>query len=816
MGATSTISGFVRTLTADGTIGEAQLQDARALRAGAKRSLLRCLVDTGALSEEDLVRRLAAYAHVGVVDVADLVADRALVRRVPYRIARLRGVLPLRLEGSGVLVAMADPTDVVAKDDLTSALGAAVTTVIAAPSEIDRAIARAYQATEVAALEVVERYGDEAGSMSSVIQVEAVGGAPPAGVAAAAAPEPPAGAAAGKAGADGAADAESVVDGDAPVVRLVDLVLRDAIKRRASDIHVEPHERSLLIRYRIDGALRDIQELPAALAPPFTSRVKIMARMNITVTRRPQDARAKLRTGGREIDLRVSTLPTLFGEKIVIRILDPKSIEVTLADLFSPEDLAAFEPLILRPQGMVLVTGPTGSGKTTTLYTALRRLEERSRNIVTLEDPVEYKLAGVNQVEIKDQVGLSFAAALRSVLRQDPNVVLVGEIRDAETAQVAVQAAITGHLVLSTLHTNDATGAIARLGDLGVDSAMLAEALNAVVAQRLVRRLCPHCSEPAVALAADVACIDPSLAGAAMRRPKGCERCDYAGFRGRVAAYEILTMLPELRALVAARAPEQEVRARARAAGVRSMFDAGVRLALAGRTTLDEVVARIARETGDEVARCRGCGGGLERDFRACPSCGRRIFGACAACKRDLRPGWRWCAWCGEKAPPERDPMADTGSGTPIGAAPGAPAAPAPPQGGAGAPPAREVLVVDDARDMRKILERMLTRAGYAVRQAESGEDALREIVRRKPDAVLLDIVMPGIDGLETCRRLRRRLETATLPIVMLTAADEVGTEAEAHDAGANDYLRKPIDPLVLVRRLSLALEGRSPVKDLG
>jgi len=845
--AVTSLSTFVRRLVDDGSITAAQLEDARALRAGSRRALLRCLVDTGAMTDDGLTGLLAKHTGLAVVEATALTPDPGLIRRVSYRVARLRGAIPLRLEGVGVLVAMSDPTDVVARDDLVAALGAPVTPILATPSAIDRAITAAYRSDEVAALEVVERCVEEGGPID-VIPLGAVSGVmerplslgdmgrtgegpgaasgmhamprrparprhaptPTPAPAAAAVPMRSAAHAASEAAAGlGAAHevedpADVAIEAASPVVRLVALVLRDAVRRRASDIHFEPHQERFLVRYRVDGVLRDIQSLPTSLASPVTSRIKIMARMNITITRKPQDARAKLRTQGREIDLRVSTLPTLHGEKTVIRILDPQNIQIRLADLFSARELSIFEALILRPQGMVLVTGPTGSGKTTTLYTALRRLEERARNIVTLEDPVEYKLDGVNQVEIKEGHGVSFPAALRAVLRQDPNVVLVGEIRDKETAHVAMQASITGHLVLSSLHTNDAAGAVARLVDLGVDPALVAEGLTGAVAQRLLRRLCPHCSEAYAPTAEQTGPVGELLSGAELHRPKGCERCDYCGFRGRVAAYEIFRVMPSIAALIAARASENELRKAARVAGIESMFDAALRLVRAGTATLEDALVKIARDPVEDAIRCAGCAGPLERDFRACPRCGRRVLASCAACKADLRPDWSFCARCGERAPV--DPARPSGP-RPTTSRGGAPPI-APEESGA---PRSEVLVVDDAWDMRRILERVLTRAGYAVRLTDSGEGALREVASKKPDGVLLDLELPGMSGIDVCRRLRTQLETATLPIVMLTAGTEVGTEAEAHDAGANDYLTKPFTPAVLLQRLHLAMRPRTP-----
>lgn len=397
--------------------------------------------------------------------------------------------------------------------------------------------------------------------------------------------------------ADSAAAVEDLLDqrDDAPIVRLINAIMLEAVRAEASDIHIEPLENRLSVRFRIDGALRDILEPERALAPLLVSRIKVMARLDISDKRTPHDGRVPLRVGGHELDVRVSTLPSQYGERVVMRILNRNAIRLDPALLgMETHDLEAFERLISRPDGVVLVTGPTGSGKTTTLYTALARLNQRDRNIMTVEDPIEYALEGIGQTQINPRSGLSFASGLRAILRQDPDIIMVGEIRDKETARTAIQSAMTGHFVLSTLHTNSAIGAVSRLVDMGVERYLLAPVLRGLIAQRLVRTLCPVCREPGEATPADSAALGGVLpAGAAIWRATGCDTCQGQGYKGRTGLYEVVEMTRSLQELIHHGAPEAELEQQARAQSPSLLRD-GVAKILSGRTTVEEV-ARVAR-----------------------------------------------------------------------------------------------------------------------------------------------------------------------------------------------------------------------------
>jgi general secretion pathway protein E len=386
---------------------------------------------------------------------------------------------------------------------------------------------------------------------------------------------------------------------DAPIIRLVNGTIARAVEARASDIHFEPAERSLRVRFRVDGILQDIETLPERMSAPLTSRIKIMAKLNIAERRLAQDGRIRFAVRGQEIDFRVSTMPTLHGESVVLRILDRGSLKLDFAALgFDDDVLADYLPILQRPHGILLVTGPTGSGKTTTLYTSLSALDRDELKILTIEDPIEYQLEGINQTQVKPQIGLTFAGALRAFLRQDPDVIMVGEIRDLETAEIAVQAALTGHMILSTLHTNDAASAVTRLLDMGVENYLITSTVNAVLAQRLVRTLCPHCREPYEAGPELIKSygFEP-IEGHAIRlfHPGGCPACRGTGFQGRTTITELLLVSDAIRELILSRAEAQEIQRVAIAEGMRTMFADGMRKALAGATTLEEVI-RVTRE----------------------------------------------------------------------------------------------------------------------------------------------------------------------------------------------------------------------------
>jgi type IV pilus assembly protein PilB len=434
----------------------------------------------------------------------------------------------------------------------------------------------------------------------------------------------------------------------APIIRIVNEIISSALDCSASDIHIEPRKTSLVVRNRVDGHLRVTSQLPKWVQGAVTSRIKIMAHLDITEKRRPQDGRVAVRVGRNNVDLRVSALPSSFGEKIVIRLLRSDTGPVTIGGLgFDERTGDRFRALVARPQGILLVTGPTGSGKSTTLYAALSHINSEDRNITTIEDPVEYELDGITQVGIDEKAGRTFSTVLRSLLRQDPDVIMVGEMRDAETATIAMQAALTGHLVLSTLHTNNTTATLTRLRDLGIPSYLVASTINGIIAQRLVRVICETCRASASPSDTELARIGLVGVGAGQMfyRGKGCGDCGGTGYKGRTAIYEILTMSPKLRDLVAADAPEAALRQLALSEGMSTLALSGLEKVSSGVTTVEEVI-RVIESDDDLGGVCAQCGAALSPDFLACPQCGVATGCTCGSCQAVVDGGWTFCPYC--------------------------------------------------------------------------------------------------------------------------------------------------------------------------
>jgi type IV pilus assembly protein PilB len=531
------------------------------------------LVKLGFLTDDDVTNFLSRQYGVPAINLQFFEVDSSVVKLVPQETAKRYQILPLSRVGASLTIAMVDPTNVFAMDDIKFMTGFNIEPVVASESAILAAIEKAYGSSAEEDLEKVMA-AVEGGDADVELQAEeaelALG------------------------------ELEKAAD-EAPIVKLVNIILSDAVKRGASDIHIEPYEKEYRVRFRIDGMLQSIMSPPAKLKDAITSRIKIMAKLDISEKRLPQDGRImlKMQIGGRkkQLDYRVSTLPTLWGEKIVMRLLDKENLRLDMTKLgFEPESLEKFERAILKPFGMVLVTGPTGSGKTNTLYSAISRLNTPDTNIMTAEDPVEFQLAGVNQVQMKESIGLNFAAALRAFLRQDPNIILVGEIRDFETAEIAIKAALTGHLVLSTLHTNGAPETISRLMNMGIEPFLVATSVHLIVAQRLVRRICKDCIEEVdLPYQAKVeAGFGPEEAKTAkIFKGKGCGTCNNTGYKGRAGLYEVMEVDDELRELILVGASALELKKKAVERGMFTLRRSGLIKVMDGVTTLEEV----ARET---------------------------------------------------------------------------------------------------------------------------------------------------------------------------------------------------------------------------
>ena len=560
------IKGLDEILVESGKLSAQDLMRAKRVQESNGEPLSSILCKLGMVSEKDMAEALARRYELPLVAANDypempLLEDEGISPRF-IKDAR---VIPLYEDDRRVRLAMADPQDDYAVGAIEMATGKQVEREVGVPSDIDNAFERLYGGGRSAMGQIVESIASGEDS-------------------------------------DAETDIEQLKDlaSEAPVIRLVNLMITRAVDGRASDIHIEPFENRLKIRYRVDGVLVDVESPPSRLSAAVISRIKIMAKLNIAERRLPQDGRIQLRVQGKEIDLRVSTVPTMHGESVVMRILDKASVVLEFETLgFAPNNLRRFREVLALPHGIIVVTGPTGSGKTTTLYTALQQLNTPERKILTVEDPVEYHLEGVNQIQVKPQIDLTFANALRAIVRQDPDVIMIGEIRDLETARIAVQSALTGHLVLSTLHTNNAAGGVTRLLDMGVEDYLLTSTVNGILGQRLVRLLCNECKEPYPAPEEVVQEMGlhrfSEAAEIRLCRPRGCPTCSGIGFRGRGAIVELLTMSDRTRALVLKHADAGDIEQAARQEGMHTMFEDGLRKAVAGLTTVEEVM-RVTQE----------------------------------------------------------------------------------------------------------------------------------------------------------------------------------------------------------------------------
>ena len=656
---------------------------------------------------------------------------------VPESLSRKYRILPLKVTPSTIDIATADPHDLDCERNIGFATGRTVRMNLAAPAKILDRINEVYRPERSVEklLEGMEQYD---------VQLEA--------------------------------DQEEDVDiatskaSARPIIKLVDHIVAEGIQSRASDIHMEAQESAIVVNYRIDGVLRQAMVLPRPVGIPLVSRIKIMAELDIADRLRPQDGRARVMVNGNRVDLRVSTLPASAGEKVVIRILDSRSTVLNVDALgLSAREQERLEGLLNLREGIVLVTGPTGSGKTTTLYAGLRTIQTRGVNMVTVEDPVEYKLNGVVQVQVNEKAGLNFAAALRSILRQDPDVILIGEIRDRETATIATQASLTGHLVLSTLHTIDAASSVARLIDIGIEPFKIAAALKGAIAQRLLRRLCLACRAPMTSPIPDkLRRFFPANEG--LYKAVGCKECASMGYRGRLAVMEILVTDPEVERRISAGESTERISDAARRAGMRTMWDSGVEHVLHGETDIDELL-RVLEVQGE------GERGG-------------------AAPARQATTG-------------VRQPVP-----TPVVAAPAIRSSFLPDEvlelvdepGSSRRDGRHTVLLVEDEDQLRTVLKDLLEREGFVVIEARDGVQALEEMDRSAPHALVLDLNLPRLDGYQVLTHMRARAATADIPVLVLTARGDEDSEVKVFESGANDFIAKPFRPRALSARLKAML----------
>jgi type IV pilus assembly protein PilB len=698
------MSKLIETLVKERLISEEQLIDAKDKQLGAKKPLHELLVDMGFLSEEDLIKVASRTFNMPVVDLASEVNDPALIKLIPYETAKRYGVFPVRIERQVLVIATSDPQDVIALDDIKAITKMPVKTLLATKAKIAEITQKYYHADDVL-YDILKNIGEE----PSVELMQGIG--------------------------DQAIDLALSERGSAPVIRLVDVILSDAVRSRASDIHIEPAEQNVYVRYRIDGELNEIMKFSRSLVGAVVARIKIIGRLDIAETRKSQDGRVRVLIDERNIDLRISIVPTIHGENAELRILDPQEAKISIDKIgFEANDLEILIQAAHKPQGIILVTGPTGSGKTSTLYAALNSIKGEKKNIMAIEDPVEYIIDGISQIQVNLTKDVTFANGLRSILRQDPNVILVGEIRDRDTADIAFRSSLTGHLVFSTLHTNNAVASITRLLNIGLEPYLISSSLTLIVAQRLVKVICADCKQeyaPDSGLLEkfreylDKAGVDKFYHGT------GCKKCDYTGYYGRTAIFEMLPLNERIRSIINDNFSEAAIAAEAGRMGFRTLSESAINKVGSGITTLSEV-ARVAEFLDlSKTAQKEG-----ER-------------------KRKL------------------------------------------------------VIIADDEEDILKILDKRLSSAGFDSLKARDGAELIELAVRERPDLIISDVTMPKMNGFEAIKVLRSKLETAVIPIILLTGRQDKESEIKGLDAGADDYIVKPFDGDKLVARAKMLLRRK-------
>ncbi len=737
-------------LVKQGTITAEQLAEALAVQNATapdqpRKRLGAVVVECAFATERQVAAALATAMGLDIADLRNHPPDMDTVRSLPRGVAQRCGAVILGRTGPRVRLATADPTNVLALDDIRLHLAAGELVVqVATETEVRDLLNRAWSLSSGGA--EVTSYLDEMRANALVEETSA-----------------------------------TVMTGgtdDAPIVRLINQVLADAVRARASDVHIQPEAATVRVRYRVDGVLRDVMSVPRSAGSGLVSRIKIISGLDIAERRLPQDGRSRLIVDGTPHDSRVSTLPGLHGEKVVIRLLSRAEAVPDIADIgLDTTQLQEMLVAMGMPQGLVLITGPTGSGKTNTLYSAINRIQTPELNIITLEDPVEIQVPGVTQVQVNVRAGLTFARGLRSVLRQDPDIVLVGEIRDTETANLAFEAAMTGHLVLSTLHTNNAPAALSRLVDMGVEPFLVASSLTLVAGQRLARRPCDSCAEPYAPPAKVLQALGltaADLTDATPRRGGGCPDCGGTGYRGRMGLFEVLSVSPGIRAVLLATPTEAAVAGAARSAGMTTLRGSGLDAARRGDTTFEEVLRVTTAAEGDGV-RCPSCHSGLSADMVCCPWCDTPVGkGHCAECNRALDPAWRRCPWC--RAAVESVTL------------------PQPRRAGTGQ---RLLVVSADAAVSAAVIAAVGDAAEVDI--ASSDDEALEQAATVNYTGLVVDDELPGTPALQLAGMLRTAGRIEALPVLLATGTP---SQFEAR-GGAATYAARDTDPAVLTSLLA-------------
>jgi type IV pilus assembly protein PilB len=705
-------------------ISQDQLDEALRLQKSQNRPIGQILVEMGWITEHEVCRAVSELLNIKYIDIAGALISQEVVQLAPEELAAKRNILPLFIQDKTLYLAMENPLDVDVIQRIEFRTGMQVRPLIAPPSQLRETVRKHYNVDEYIGHvleEVVEENAvsveNEADTSEDSVDVSEV---------------------------------KKISEGS-QIVKLTNLIISEGIKRRASDIHIEPSVKHVSVRYRIDGLLTKGIQVPNWLKLPLTSRIKVLSGMDIAERRKPQDGRIRVKYAQHKIDLRVSTLLTNFGEKVVIRILDSKTSSHDLTRLgFSPEQLRLYRTMLKQPQGWILVTGPTGSGKTTTLYASLNALKDVTKNIVTVEDPIEYQLEGINQVQINPKAGLTFASGLRSILRQDPNVILVGEIRDAETAEIAMQASETGHLVLSTLHTNDSISTVNRLFNLGIAPDLVASNLLVVIAQRLARRICSQCKTQYVPDAQELQSIgmyNSQHPLSVAYKGSGCPTCRQTGYYGQIGIYELFILNDRLREEIAKRPTKPVLKQLVAEVGMKTMLADGIAKIQQGITTIAEV-ARVCYVEPDEPVRTTECLGSptpIQSNMQ----------------KQDIR-----------------------------------------------------IIAADDEAPIRDMVKLLLEHQGYQVIPAVDGEDALEKIRAELPDMIILDVVMPKRDGFSVCKAVRSSVETMFTPVIMLTGQNSIEEKLRGLSLGADDYITKPFHADELLARIETVLRRSYQTRD--
>ncbi|MGD9898162.1 MAG: ATPase, T2SS/T4P/T4SS family [Calditrichaceae bacterium] len=678
------------------------------------------LISNNFLSAEELSLFLEKALKIHTLNLDQVDIDHDIMKLIPEEVCRKHLLIPLQMNRKHVAIASFNPSDLDAEKEIEYLTGKYVKTYFAFREQILEKINRFYSPEKF-----IDSFMDKSKEKSKV-----------------------------------KISGEKDSNSESPIIKLVNQILSEAVREDASDIHIEPKEEDVVVRLRIDGVLRNLLEVPRSLHAQLISRIKIISNLDIAETRKPQDGKSKIKIDNAEIDLRVSILPTNFGEKVVIRILDKRKTAMSFEKLgIHGYNRDRLEDCFGFKQGMVLVTGPTGSGKSTTLYAAINRLRSTTNNILTIEDPIEYMLEGINQVQVNEKAGITFATALRSFLRQDPDVILVGEIRDKETAETSIQAALTGHLVLSTLHTNDTFTTITRLKDMGIDKFKITESLGGIIAQRLVRKLCDHCK-----VEVQPEHVDPKLIylinqlghDAHFHEAKGCARCGFNGYKGRIGIYEILILNNDIKEMIANDIPIQNIRKAARDDGFRNLFEDALSLIADGITDYNEIL-RVVNPGSDQ----------FDGQSVSSPETG-------------IMPDET------DKKTEKEDNKKNLKNKN----------------------VSKNILVVEDTRVTRMMIKGIIEKkTKWTVSEAEDGAIALKNIQQNIPDLILLDIMMPNMDGYEFLQHLRSDIKTAGIPVLMLTALKTPENEIKVLELGADDFLTKPINPDVLIARIKRKLD---------